>query len=85
MSLPDMTVSEVETSVSVPDGGTLLLGGLKQAAETDREIGVPLLSKVPILNRLFTTRGMARDDDTLLILVTPKILIQREQEELSFP
>ncbi len=85
MSLPNLTVSEVETSVSVPDGGTLLLGGLKQAAETDREIGVPLLSKIPILNRLWNTRGMARDDDTVLILVTPRILIQREQEEQSFP
>ncbi|MBL7133715.1 MAG: hypothetical protein ISS78_06425 [Phycisphaerae bacterium] len=85
MSLPDITVSEVETSVSVPDGGTLLLGGLKRAAETDREIGVPLLSKVPILNRLFSNRGLARDDETLLILVTPKIIIQREQEELNFP
>jgi len=77
--------TELETSVHVPDGGTLLLGGLKQTNQQERELGVPILSKVPILNRLTTNRGMTRDDDILLILIKPKIIIQVEQEELAFP
>ena len=70
--------------VSVPDGGTLLLGGLKETGEIELEQGVPLLSKIPIINRLVTNRTMARDESTLLILVKPTIIIQREEEERRF-
>jgi len=85
IQLPDWQVNDLQSTVTVPDGGTVLLGGLKKAAEQDREIGVPILNKVPIINRLFTNRGMVRDAETLLILVSPKIIIHTEMEELRFP
>ncbi|MCL2641800.1 MAG: hypothetical protein FWD53_13200, partial [Phycisphaerales bacterium] len=63
-----------------PDGGTLLLGGEKVIGESEIEIGVPVLSKIPGLQRLFTNRAMNKDERTLLILVRPKIIIQKEIE-----
>jgi type II secretory pathway component GspD/PulD (secretin) len=81
LQLPNVTVTTLETTVTVPDGGTLVLGGQKLSSEVEREKGVPMLSKVPILNRLFTNRGRSRDENTLLILVKPKIIITREAEE----
>ena len=75
----------VDTTVSVPDGGTLLLGGQTLAGEIEREEGVPILSKIPFLKRLFTNRRMAKDDQVLLILVKPTIIIQREREPEQFP
>ncbi len=81
LQLPNVTVTTVETTVTVPDGGTLLLGGQKISAETEREKGVPMLSKIPILNRLFTNRAKVRDESTVLIFVKPKIIITREAEE----
>ena len=72
-------------AVSVPDGGTLLIGGQKLASETEVEAGVPILSKIPILKRAYSSRSMVKDEQTLLILIKPKILIQTEQEELAFP
>jgi len=75
----------VRTLVSVPDGGTLLLGGLTIAGEAEAESGVPVLSKVPFLKRLFTNRSTAKDDNILLILVKPTIIIQHEIEEQNFP
>ncbi|MFP4054377.1 MAG: hypothetical protein ACLFV7_11015 [Phycisphaerae bacterium] len=81
LQLPNVTVTTVETTVTVPDGGTLLLGGQKISAETEREKGAPMLSKVPILNRLFTNREKVRDENTVLIFVKPKIIITREAEE----
>ena len=83
--LPTMSVQRLETTVSVPDGGTLLLGGQKLAGEVEREMGVPLLNKIPIINRAFTNRGTVRDEQTLLILIKPKIIIQREEEERQHP
>ncbi len=85
VQLPDLTITTVQTYVTVPDGGTLLLGGQTLAAEIEREKGVPGLSKVPFLKRLFTNRSMAKDDQILLILVKPTIIITREREEQSFP
>jgi len=85
LQLPTYTRQRLQTTVSVPDGGTLLLGGQRLSTEVDREIGVPLLNKVPILKRMFSNRGMIRDEETLLILIKPKIIIQPEEEERQFP
>jgi general secretion pathway protein D len=75
----------VRTTVTVPDGGTLLLGGQTLAGEVEREAGVPVLSKIPFLKRLFTNRSMAKDEQVLLILVKPTIIIAKEQERKQFP
>jgi len=82
---PEIQITEVNTTVSVPDGGTLLLGGQTLAGETEREIGVPILSKIPVLKRLFTSRSMAKDEQILLILCRPTIIMQREIEQKQFP
>ena len=82
---PELQITEVNTTVSVPDGGTLLLGGQTIAGETEREIGVPVLSKIPFLKRLFTNRSLAKDEQVLLILVRPTIILQREVEQKQFP
>jgi general secretion pathway protein D len=80
IQLPTVATQQLETSVSVPDGGTLLLGGMQISGETEREIGPPILSKVPVLNRLFNNSAKVRDERTLLILVKPKIIINEQAE-----
>ena len=85
IQLPTLSSQRVQTTVSVPDGGTLLIGGQKLASETEVEAGVPILSKIPILKRAYSSRSMVKDEQTLLILIKPKIMIQSEQEELAFP
>ncbi|MFB0556223.1 MAG: type II secretion system protein GspD, partial [Phycisphaerae bacterium] len=78
--VPETETSNVMTRVSVPDGGTLLLGGQKITAEVEKEAGVPVLSKIPILGRLFSNRSEIRDHKILLILVKPTILLQEERD-----
>ncbi|MDP7636540.1 MAG: hypothetical protein QF577_03205 [Phycisphaerae bacterium] len=85
VELPIISIQDLQTTVSVPDGGTLLLGGQKISMELERELGVPLLSKVPVLRRLWTNTGRVRDEQTLLIMIRPKIIIQREEELKAFP
>jgi general secretion pathway protein D len=75
----------VNTTVSIPDGGTVLLGGVKLAGEAEIEAGVPILSKIPILKRAFTNATTVKDVMTLLILMKAKIIIQKEAEEEAFP
>jgi len=80
IDLPQVQVSDLKTTVSVPDGGTLLLGGNKRFGETEVETGVPILNKVPFLRRIFNNRASLRTNSNLLILIRPKILIQSEEE-----
>jgi general secretion pathway protein D len=80
VTVPETETSSVMTRVSVPDGGTLLLGGQKITSEIEKEAGVPVLSKIPILGRLFSNRSTIRDQKILLILVKPVIMLQPERE-----
>ena len=82
IDLPRVRVQDFKTTVSVPDGGTLLLGGTRQFMEGEAETGVPILSKIPIIRRLFNNRATVRRANNLLILIRPKIIIQTEEEHL---
>jgi type II secretory pathway component GspD/PulD (secretin) len=82
---PVRDITQVNTTVSVPDGGTLLLGGQTLSGEIERDSGVPVLSKIPFLKRLFTNTANSKDEQVLLILVKPTIVIQREREQEQFP
>lgn len=82
---PELELTTVRTTVSVPDKGTLLLGGQRLFADVEIEAGVPVLSKIPVINRLFTNRSTVKDERTLLILIKPTILIQSEKENELFP
>jgi type II secretory pathway component GspD/PulD (secretin)/tetratricopeptide (TPR) repeat protein len=78
---PVFNTITVATSVSVPDGGTVLLGGLKRMSEGRNEFGPPILSKLPYINRLFKNVGYGREAESLLMMVTPRIIINAEEEE----
>jgi type II secretory pathway component GspD/PulD (secretin) len=71
----------LNTSVNVPDGGTVLLGGLKRLSEGRNEFGPPILSKIPYIDRLFKNVGYGRETESLLIMVTPRIIINEEEEQ----
>jgi general secretion pathway protein D len=81
IQLPEFVFTTVTTTVSVPDGGTVLLGGIKRLREGRNEFGVPILSKIPYINRLFKNVGLGRTTDSLMLMVTPRIIIQEEEEE----
>ena len=85
VQLPEIQQTQLDTTVSVPDRGTLLLGGQRVVREQEVEAGVPVLSKVPVLNRLFTNRGKNKEQRTLLILVKPTIIMTGEEERKLFP
>jgi general secretion pathway protein D len=81
VQLPSLATVSVTTTVSVPDGGTVLLGGIKRLSEGRSEYGVPILDKIPYLNRLFKNVGVGRETQSLMMMVTPRIIIQEEEEE----
>ena len=72
--------NSIDSTVRVPDRGTLVLGGLSNVAETTGEGSVPLLCHVPILKRLFVRSAVGKQRIHNMFLVTPTILLQNEVE-----
>jgi type II secretory pathway component GspD/PulD (secretin) len=71
----------VERAVAVPDGGSVLLGGLQATREVEKgEFGPPILTKVPYVNRLFKNVRTQQETATLLVLVTPRVICRDERE-----
>ena len=82
---PTFNSISVNTTVNVPDGGTVLLGGLKRLSEGRNEFGPPILSNIPYLDRLFKNVGYGRETTSLLMMVTPRIIINEEEETRQVP
>jgi type II secretory pathway component GspD/PulD (secretin) len=78
---PRITTLSVQTEVRIPDGGTVVLGGLKRMAEARTEFGPPVLSKIPYVNRLFKNVGYGKETESLLIMVTARIIVLAEEQE----
>lgn len=71
--VPVLVPTTVRTNVILPDGATVLLGGLKNVAD-DGASGLPLLSRLPYVNRLFKATSTMNEVPSLMIMVTPRIV-----------
>lgn len=67
----------------VRDGETAVIGGLTVTQVSETYSGIPLLSQIPILGRLFRTSAKQTEKRDLLILITPHIVDDGETVVLS--
>jgi len=63
------------STVTVPEGRTVLLGGLKLTGQQVQETGVPLMGRIPLLGQAFSQQGRERNQTTLLTLITPHVIV----------
>ena len=84
IELPVITIQKLRSVVTVPDGGTVLLGGLKNFDEFHGESGVPMLMKIPLLNNLFRRQAFHTLRASLVVLIKADITIIREEESRTF-
>ena len=84
IELPVITIQKLRATVTVPDGGTVLLGGLKNYDEFEGEAGVPFLINIPIINNLFRRQAFHKLRASLVVLVKANITIIREEEKRRF-
>ena len=72
---PITTSRSIQTSITVNDGETAVLGGLLKEDIIDIEYKVPLLGHIPLLGKLlFTTKKEEKTTKDLIILITPHIM-----------
>ena len=78
IQLPEVEIQRVRTSIPIPDGSTVLLGGLKESTKQDQRSGVPILNKIPLFSFFFERKGNFVANRKLLILLTAHIQIPYE-------
>src|SRR5204863_42326 len=55
IELPNLELRSINTTVTIPDNGTMLFSGLINDRKYDAKAGVPFFSDLPIIGRLFAT------------------------------
>ncbi|WP_420554566.1 type IV pilus secretin PilQ [Neptuniibacter marinus] len=66
--------NELQTTVVVPDGQTIVLGGVFKHETSDSVNKVPLLGDLPIMGALFRNKESTSEKTELLIFITPKLV-----------
>jgi type II secretory pathway component GspD/PulD (secretin) len=83
--LPDKTTRTAETNVLVPDGQTIIIGGLMLNELHASQRKIPVLGDLPLIGKLFSAKDKDEKQTELVLFVTPRILSQTghlpEQEE----
>jgi general secretion pathway protein D len=80
IQLPHIRLRSVRTTVTVPDGGTVLVSGLMTDLKFEAASGVPFFSDLPVVGRLFGTDLRQREKINLLVLVTANLILFEEEE-----
>ena len=80
IQIPELNVQRAATTVRVPDGGTLLLGGLKNIRQKDLKSETPWISSIPFAAFFFGRKGSSEEMDNLMIIVRATINDLNEQE-----
>jgi len=76
--LPELTTRQSNTEVTVQEGQTLVLGGLRQQEMTNTTSKVPILGDLPILGGLFKHEETETKNSVLTIFITPHVLTSGE-------
>jgi general secretion pathway protein D len=84
IELPVLSVTKIKTTITVPDGGTVLVGGLKREIANKAQLGIPGFLDVPFINLLFGRKGNSVLRSNLFVLINAKITIVQEEEARLF-
>ncbi len=80
ISAPIINQRRANTTVSVPSGQTILIGGLIATTDDKRMVKVPWLGDIPVIGAMFRKSHNTRERKELLILLTPQILSGSQEE-----
>ena len=81
LQLPETNIQKSQTTVRVPDGGSLVIGGLKDMTFVDMTSETPWLGKIPVIGFFFSRKASVKETKHLMIIVTATITDLAEEEE----
>jgi len=84
IELPVISFRAIRTTASVPDRGSLLIGGFATGTDVEDYAGIPFISKIPVLNFFFGSNLKHKEQLNDYMLVKATIVSQTQLEEDIF-
>lgn len=72
---PDVAIRQVKNVVRVPDGQSVIIGGLRRKTKHDEVSYVPLIGELPGIGKLFSITGIRDEETEMYMFITPKIIV----------
>jgi pilus assembly protein CpaC len=82
---PPRTTRTIQTTINVPDGDTMVIGGIITDNKGSDRTSVPWLGDIPILGTLFRSADYQRNQSELVIIVTPHLVTPTRGEAFALP
>ena len=76
--IPQVNKTEVETTLVVQDGTTIIMAGLRKDDKKHIKTGVPLLMDVPFMGKIFTQNTDTTEATEIVIFITPHIMTGKD-------
>jgi len=74
-----------DTTVELPSGGSMMIGGLIRDEVRQSVSGFPGLTKIPVLGALFRSKDFIRNESELVVIVTPYLARPVARQALARP
>src|SRR6266542_3090643 len=79
-SVPTFTSLRLQTTATIPDRGSVTLGGTSRLSEGRNEFGAPVAGKLPVVGRGFRNVGSGRDVTATRVIGSVRIIDLSEEE-----
>ncbi|MBI5210346.1 MAG: type II and III secretion system protein [Elusimicrobia bacterium] len=73
-SVPSITTRQVQTSVELKSGETLVIGGLKMSSKNITKTRIPFIGRIPLIGLLFTNTNVLEEQKSLFLFITMEIV-----------
>jgi len=78
---PTISTRSINTTLTLRDGGSVLIGGLIRSSDSEAETGVPVLGKLPGIGKLFRGDSGTQRRTELMVMIIPYILNGPDEAE----
>lgn len=81
---PPRQIDRVGSTVTIPDGKTVVVGGLKRESDSDTFTGIPWAEKIPVIRELTSRTDRTRQTTSFFLFIRPIILRDSRFSDLRF-
>ncbi|NDB94828.1 MAG: hypothetical protein EBZ78_01490 [Verrucomicrobia bacterium] len=84
VAVPKIDTQKLTTTIIVPDGATILMGGLISQTDSKTSTGIPFISTIPLLGNLFKSTTDDTERRELVVMIQPSVVLDGpELKEVS--
>ncbi len=77
---PDVSRRQVKNNVRVPDGQSVIIGGLRRKIKSDSREYIPFIGELPGIGKLFSITGLRDQTTEMFLIITPKIIVDPAED-----